>query len=443
MKKILLFGWLLSIMPTQFLFSQQNEPGNNKEGIVRLNSDFSYQMLEPNQNLRKTDILLHARQDSVIKSRNLYIGVSLIVIADYQKSNTNSKFAYLMRHPTSSNEIGESVSEAVVHSAHIAIAAPINNWLTAYSEILYDPEQSFGAGTITALSRNQLQLRKGYILVGDLNKSPFSLAIGKMDAPFGQTSSVSPFSSSTMWHAFGGLGYGALIGFEKSGFNASFMLVQGGAQFRALNTPVESTSVPSRLNNFVADANYTFKLGSETQFKVGGSYVHGSAYCHSFPVVHFNPCEDNNPAYTFYGKLDIMNRITLKGGFAKTSEVWPGTFNPNPPLDVFEASKVSSLDIGGKYVFNPNEDVVYSLSAEFSNFVSGPDGSPWKRQNQIVVGFSSLIKNSSRLFVEFFNTKGYVPLNFLSGGNFEDPGVTHSVLDANSIGIVVGGLLAL
>ena len=31
-----------------------------------------------------------------------------------------------------------------------------------------------------------------------------------------------------MWHAFGGLGYGAQIGYDKGGLHAKIMLAQGG-----------------------------------------------------------------------------------------------------------------------------------------------------------------------------------------------------------------------
>ena len=67
-----------------------------------------------------------------------------------------------------------------------------------------------------------------------------------MDVNFGYQGSVSPFTNSTMWHAFAGLGFGAMIGVELGGFNGSFTAVQGGAQFRALHVPVEGTAVPSR-----------------------------------------------------------------------------------------------------------------------------------------------------------------------------------------------------
>ena len=55
----------------------------------------------------------------------------------------------VMRHPTSANQIGEEVSEAVLHSAQLGLTANVTPWLSAYAELLYDPEQSFGAGTVT------------------------------------------------------------------------------------------------------------------------------------------------------------------------------------------------------------------------------------------------------------------------------------------------------
>ncbi|RMF25497.1 MAG: hypothetical protein D6765_10345, partial [Bacteroidetes bacterium] len=226
--------------------------------------------------------------------------------------------------------------------------------------------------------------------------------------------------------------------------HATLMLAQGGAQFRAMHVPVEGTNVPSRLNNFVGDVNYTLSLGENSSFRFGASYLKGSAYCQAFPVVHFQPCAEENPAFTFYGTLTFNDRLVLKGSFARTQDPWPGTANPNPPLDVFEAHEVSSLDAGVKYVVNPGEKVEHHLSAEFSNFVAGPDGAPWERQNQIVVGYNALLNRSCRLFVEVFNTQGYAPLNFISGGNNPDNmGETHSVRDASSFGIVIGGLVAL
>jgi hypothetical protein len=444
MKKALLLTCLLFIVNIITGFGQVTSD-SVKNKTIGFNSEFSYKMLDPNEDLRKVNIFITERQKGNIKSGTVLIGSSLIALGDYQVSNTDSKFGYLMRHPTGNNQIGTEVSEAVVHSFQLSVSGTVNNWLAAHAELLYNPQQSFGTGLITDLERNQIQLRKGFILVGDLDKFPVYGAIGKMDAPFGQMGTVSPFTNSTMWHAFGGLGYGAQIGFKKWNVHATVMAVQGGAQFRAMNTPVgDSTNVPSKLNNVVVDINYKVGFGSNSSFIFGGSYLHGSAYCHEFPVFHFDPCNENNPAWTAYGRLLVNDRFTIKGGFAKTVNLWPGTHNPTPPLDVYAASKVSSKDIGVKYTFKNTSRVKHSVSAEFSDFIAGPDGAPWERQNQIVLGYSALINNSSKLFLELFRTDGYVPLNWISGSAPYapfPPGETHSVRNAFSHGVVVGGQL--
>ena len=408
------------------------------QGILRFNSETTSRMLNPVDDLRKVDILVSEKAKTEFE-KGIILGTSLISIFDYQSSNTDSKFGYLMRHPTSANEIGKTVSEFVIHSAQISLTGDVNNWMSFYTELLYNPEQSFGPGTITALGRNQIQLRKGFVVLGDLNKYPIYGAIGKMDAPFGQTESVNPFTNSTIWHAFGGLGYGAQISFKKSGFHATVMGIQGGAQFRVLNNPVDSTNVPSRINNFSLDANYTLKFGenSNNSIKLGASYVHGTSYCQDFPVQHFNPGKENNPAVSYYTTI-LFSGFELKAAYANTMHEWPGTFNPNPPLDVFKASKVSSLSIGAKYNFKPGNHFQFAISGEFSNFVAGPDGSPWERQNQTVLGLQAKVKGGSTLFMEVFNTQGYSPLNWISGGNFADPGTTWSDRDATSNGIVIG-----
>ena len=254
---ILLFSVQVNHLYSQSLQADKNEP------ILGVNSLVSEKMMDPTHHIRKTNVLLEEKSAGHINDRQLILGASIIGLMDYQKSNIDSKFAYLMRHPTSNNQIGNTVTEAVLHSFQVSVTASVNNWISMYGEILYDPSQSFGAGTITALTRNQLQLRKGVIVLGDLNKFPLYGAIGKMDTPFGDMGSVNPFTNTSSWHAYAGLSFGAEVGFKKAGFHASVMAIQGGSQFRAAHTGVKGTNVPSQVNNFAADVNYTFNVIKE------------------------------------------------------------------------------------------------------------------------------------------------------------------------------------
>ena len=425
--------------------AQSSAAANNSlgTGLVGIDSAYAFQMLDVAENVdTKPLIQLQTIQQGRLSDRITLSG-GLTAIADYQISDKPSKFGYLTRHPTSGNQVGKHVSEAVIHSAELAVTGRLTQDLTGYFELLYDPEQSFGSGTLTDLNRNQIQLRRGWIMWGNLDKRPVYALIGKMDIPFGFNGTVSPFTPSTNYHAFAGLAYGAQLGYFGGGVHVRAMAIQGGAQFRSANTPVKGTNVPSRLNNFALDANYTLALSHYGSFMLGGSYQHGTAYCQVYPVAHFNQCPDNTPAWAAYG-VAKLGGFTLMGQYAQTTKVWQGTevpqvdprigtfvsppqqiwlVSPNP-LSIFDAKKPRSFSVGGRYEFGaaiPSpQRRKNAVSLEFSRFIAGANDSPWEGQSQTVLGLSRFITPSVNLFGEVIYVDGFVPLNFLSGGNFAD-----------------------
>ncbi|MDP7396652.1 MAG: hypothetical protein QF541_07275 [Lentisphaeria bacterium] len=423
-----------SVIETRFITAAEG-----RGEFLSFNRRFSYEMLDPTTRInRKQQLILEKKQSGELAPDSLVLGGAVTAIANVQRSNTDSKFGWLMRHPTSNNQVTKEVSEAVIHSAQLSLTANFGSWVTAYSEILYDPEQSFGAGTTTALSRNQLQLRRGYVLFGNLDESPLYLSLGKMATPFGLTDTVNPFTANTVWHVFGGLAYGVQTGYIKDGLNLTLMGVQGGAQFRAHNTPVDDTATPSKLNNYVVDGNYTFELGEEDHtLLLGASYQKGSAYCQGFPITHFGAGEDYNPAIDVYSKL-TLNNLLVHAEYGETRDDWPGTFNPLIPA--FPAHEVIAFNVGSKYTANiDGRD--FDFSADFSRFNAGPDGAPWENQDQLVLGVATFVTPSVKLFAEYIRTSGYAPLNFISGD--VDPGAfpageTHSDNSARSDVLVLG-----
>ncbi|MFZ1743864.1 MAG: hypothetical protein WAT93_13485 [Pontixanthobacter sp.] len=420
---------------------------SDSQGFVGTNSSYAYEMLDHAENVTtKSLVQLEALASGELRNKVTLSG-GTTVLMNQQWSNRPDKFGYLMRHPTSGNQRGKSVSEAVIHSAHLAVTAKLSDDFSSYAELLYDPEQSFGAGTNTALARNQVQLRQGWIMFGNLNKRPVYALVGKMYVPFGLNDTVSPFTNSTNWHAFAGLAYGAQVGVKTGGLSVRAMAVQGGSQFRGANAPVNGTSVPSKLNNFAVDGSYTLSLdGNGNSVKAGASYLHGSAYCQSYPVVHFNPCVDNNPAYSAYGKINY-GPLTVLGEFAQTTKVWPGSAVPDQsnPLSQFAAQKTQAFTVGARLGFGKSEEntqgAPLALSAEFSKFRAGADGAPWERQNQVVLGLSWFAAQNINLFSELTHVDGYAPLNFVSGGNFPD-GSTWSDRDAATNVALVGAQVA-
>lgn len=411
MNKVILFG--LCLFLTASSVAEQTQP---QENFVHTNSEYSYHMLDPTTDIVNKQLFLFNNKDKYLKEGALYLGVSFIGLADYQKSNKDSKFGWLMRHPTSANQVGKRVSEVVVHSVQVQASGSLNSFMTLFSEFLYNPQQSFGAGaTITGLARNQVSVRRTYLLIGDKKKSPFYMSHGKQDVPFGLMDTVSPFTASTTWHAFGPLAYSTIFGADYKGINVAVTAIQGGAQFRAANVPVRGTAVPSSVKNFSANISGTYTFCRSSSLKVGGSYIRGSAYNQSFPVLHFNPGSDNNPAWDVYTQLRLKNFV-LQGEFAKTKKIWPGTHNPNAPLNIFPASKVSSFAAGAAYTFRNLFSLSnLKISLEHSDFVAGAKGSPWRRQSQTVLGASSHLKKNAKVFGELIRIKGFAPLNGISG----------------------------
>lgn len=406
--------------------------------FVKTNSEFTYKMTDALTNITRKQAFLFENKEKYLQPEELNLGLAFIGIVNYQQSNRSNKFGYLMRHPTSNNQVGKKVSEVVVHSLQMQASGALTPWLAVYSELLYSPEQMFGSGTITSTSRNLVQIRKAYALFGEKQAAPVYLSLGKQDVPFGLMDTVNPFTSSTTWHAFGALAYSAILGFEMDKFGGSFSAIQGGAQFRAANVPVDGTSTPSQTVNYAADLHVSHSFSDNIESMFGASYIKGSAYNQEFPVIHFMPGKFNNPAWSVYNRTTLGN-LMLQAEFAKTLKKWPGTHNPSPPLNVFKASTVSSLSVGGKYHF---ENAVYKkdldLSLEYSDFVAGPSGSPWRRQSQIVAGAALYARHNVKLFAEYIHTMGYAPLNNISGDLNGIPGTTHSDKGAKSDIFLIG-----
>jgi len=409
--------------------------------FIRLKSDYTYRMLDHTTEInRKQQALLEEREQGNIKTGNLYLGFDINAIANMQDTNTEAKFGYLMRHPTQNNQGGKSSSELVVHDVKLQLTGAIVTWATAYAEILYNPEQNFGQGTIVSKERNELTVRRAYVLFGDKTVTPFYASLGKMATPFGLTDTVSPFTNSTTWHAFGGLAYGGILGYDAHGLNLSVMGIQGGAQFRSANS---GDNTPDDVANYTINGSYEFDFTEHTSLRLGGGYVDGSAYCQGFPVTHFDGCDGfKNPAWNVNSLLKA-GRLTVLAEFADTTKDWPGTHNPTPPLNEFEASGVSSLTVGAKYllpVASLNRDL--GVSVEFSDFEAGAEGSPWERQEQLVFGLEMMVTPNLKFFAEYIRTEGYAPLNFISGPDpfdpTENPGTTHSVADAESEIYLIG-----
>lgn len=392
-------------------------PQQENHNFIQFNPDYTFHLASDTPEINRQQLyILQEREEGALSDRSLYLGVAGIVLLDYQGSNRADKFGYFMRHPTDINQLGKTVTEAVVHSIQIPVTANIMPWLTAYTVLVYGPQQSFGEGNNVALTRNLVEVTRAFFMFGDLCRLPLYLTIGKMRTPFGSGRTLSPFSLSTTVHIFSGVSYGALLGALYKGFNISLMAAQGGAQFRGINSGHNATN---RLDNVIIDANYVRDFTPALSVMVGGSFENGSAFCQDWPIMHFKGCNGfNNPAWAAY--LDVMyHDFELLGEFNSTTKSVPGTHNPFGALSRFPAHLVSAFNVGIKYHFPwVIADCVrhWTASVEFGQVTTGPKESPWRRQGQLVAGIQTHWNSHVKFFTEYVRVIGFTPFQFLTGG---------------------------
>ena len=113
-----------------------NVPGSTSEsekvpaGLVRTDSQFGYEILDPTDGInRKERLVLDRKRDGTLAPDGLYLQGAVTPIANYQSSNRADKFGYLMRHPTARNQVGKTVSEAAIHSVQLGVTATLGDWI--------------------------------------------------------------------------------------------------------------------------------------------------------------------------------------------------------------------------------------------------------------------------------------------------------------------------
>ena len=105
--------------------------GPGPAGPVRFEPKFGYEVLDPTTRInRKQHLILQRRQDGILAPDRLHVHGAVTALGSYQRSNRDSKFGYLMRHPTGTNQVGDKVSEATIHSVQLGFTGTLGDWLT-------------------------------------------------------------------------------------------------------------------------------------------------------------------------------------------------------------------------------------------------------------------------------------------------------------------------
>ena len=330
---------------------------------------------------------LKARQNGELPEMGLRFGGRAIGTIISEKSNTAGKFPILSRLPPTHTK-GKADTFGVINeiSANATLTLPM---ITAFVQGEFTEVEFPG--------QDDLQLRKAWVALGDLDRSPFYLAVGRKTVNFGQFETYLPFTHSHSSHYFWAQSDDPVVelGYVTDRTELSFTLIPAHRGLRVLSSPQNNGA----LSNFALNGSQVLDLGAQGQLRLGAGYLRGTIYdstiAHHPPDVginrFWNEAWDVNATYS-RGPLDVSAEFT------RTLHDWPAT-----------GHKVSALTVQARYQSEIlGRPATWSISA--SRGEQGTNGTEWERMEQIGLGLEVAPAPHLALGVEYLYNAGFVPL---------------------------------
>ncbi|MGB3457634.1 MAG: hypothetical protein WBA35_14840 [Litorimonas sp.] len=270
---------------------------------IRTSVQNSRDMLDWQENTTgRTLTLLANRANGVLKPNSLYLGGALQGAFMYQKTEVDGQFPLLSRFPFFSNRTDDEAGVFAINNAALTFTSTFGEWTTLflqpeYSETEYPGEQ------------DEFQLRKAFVVFGNLERSPFYAAFGRKTIDFGNFDSYNAFTNNEGHHYFWAVSDQPVgeLGFYANGFKLTASAFSGGRQLRVALADEENN-----IANYAVSAEKEFLLPNRSAFTLGGGYLHDTIY------------RDNWTAHTFAGRSNgtpptnfIRYRNSLVNGFAE------------------------------------------------------------------------------------------------------------------------------
>lgn len=391
---------------------------------VTANTAYADVILDYDENItsKAIDQLLF-RKNGRIKNKKVY--VSGLFKGSYmgEWTNTENAFPILTRFPDHAS--GKSSHSFFLDNAAIAFTATPTDYLTLFAQIEYH-ENHFE-------SQDALQLRKAYVTIGDLNRSPLYLTFGRKTINFGDFDQYNPFTQNINNHFFKADSDGLIaeVGFVNKFMHLTATAISGGRHLRTADTAEKD-----EINNFAVNGDIFIPVREGTTLKLGAGYLHGTIYNHTLPH-HPGPeidcpvtpgqqgvpkCRGRNAAWDIRAELtspmfDIMAEYTA------TVDPWPAT-----------KQKLESFLVQGRYkteIYDHKTHFTLSYSkSDIGPFKTGGPGSPtFDALDQIIAGMEVFINPNFSVGIEYSHNTGFAPL----------VNITDVAKDAEADQLVIGG----
>jgi hypothetical protein len=270
---------------------------------VRTSVENSRDMMDFQENTTgKTLTLLANRATGVLQPDSLYLGGHLQGSFMYQKTDAPGQFPILSRFPFFSNGTDQEAGVFAINNAALSFTSTFGDWTTFYLQTEYS-ETEF------ARDQDEFQLRKAFVVFGNLERSPFYAAFGRKTIDFGNFDSYNAFTQNEGQHYFWAVSDQpvAELGFYRNGLKITASALSGGRQLR-----VAFADENNNIANYAFNAEQEFRLGNQSAFTVGGGYLHDTIYRDNFTAHTFQSRATGTPPANF-----ISYRNSAVNGFVE------------------------------------------------------------------------------------------------------------------------------
>ena len=257
---------------------------------VRTSAMHSDYMLDRQENVTgKALTLLTHRQRGVLASNSLYIGAGFEGGLMWQKTSEPGQFPLLSRFPFFSDRTDDQAGVFAINSAALSFTSTFGDWTTLYLQPEYS-ETEYGS------DQDEFQLRKAYVVFGNLDKTPFYAAFGRKTIDFGNFNTYTAFTHSEGQHYFQAVSDQPVleVGYYRNGLKLTASALSAGRQLR-----VALAGEDNNLGNYAFNAEKEFLIGKTRAVTLGGGYLHDTIYRDNFTAHTFQGRQNGTPPANF------------------------------------------------------------------------------------------------------------------------------------------------
>ena len=259
-------------------------------GLVRTNARHTEKMLDWQENTTgKTITLLANRANGTLAPNSLYIGAGIKGGLMWQSTNTPGQFPILSRFPFFSDRTDKQAGVFAINNAALSFTSTFGDWTTIYMQPEYSETDFPGA-------QDEMQLRKAYVVFGNLQKSPFYAAFGRKTIDFGNFDGYNAFTQTEGQHYFWAQSDQPVLelGYYNNGLKLTASAFSAGRQLRTAFAGEDNN-----IGNYAASIEKEFTLGNGGSFTVGSSYLHDTIYRNNWTAHTFRAIQQGTPPTNF------------------------------------------------------------------------------------------------------------------------------------------------